>query len=211
MSAPVLVCFAVPQEAKPFRQLVRGRTDVRVLITGMGAHNAEQPMREALKSIRPARVFSCGFAGGLDPALKCGAVVFDPHTTPHHLAAKLQGAGAAPASFVCSERVVITVAEKSALRASTGADAVEMESAIIHQICRKAEVECATVRVISDSAGENLPLDFNALTTTEQKLSSTRLAIAILKAPHKIPALMRLGRNSTTGAQRLAEVLMKII
>lgn len=199
MNAPVtLVCFAVPQEARPFQKLIQGRQDVRVLITGMGARHAEQGIREALKNFRPQRIFTCGFAGALLPELRIGDVVCSLETPVK---------GAKPVKFTCAERVAITRAEKSALRAQTGADAVEMESAVIARVCREAGLECVTLRVISDTAQENLPLDFNALMTVEQKLSAGRLALAILKAPQRIPALLRLGRKSALAAQRLAAAL----
>lgn len=202
MSALTLVCFAVPQEAKAFQELVRGRADVHVLITGMGARNAERAAREALQKIHPVRVFTCGFAGALNPELVIGDVVC-PRETPL--------ADAKPLMFHCATRVAVTVAEKSALRAQTGADVVEMESAIIARVCRESGVECATVRAISDTAHEDLPLDFNTLMTAEEKLSPLKLALAVLKAPQKIPALIRLGKNSALAADRLAEVLERAV
>ena len=202
MSALTLVCFAVPQEAAPFQKLVRGRPGVRVLITGMGARHAERAAREAVHELRPARVFTCGFAGALDPALVIGDVVCPRETICW---------GAKPVLFHCASRVAITVAEKQALRAQTGADVVEMESAVITRVCHAAGVECVTLRAISDTADEDLPLDFNALMTAEEKLSPLKLALAVLKAPQKIPALLRLGRNSATAAARLAEVLQRTL
>ena len=202
MNALTLVCFAVPQEAQPFQKLIRGRAEVRVLITGMGARQAERAVREALCELRPARVFTCGFAGALNPALVIGEVVCPRETT---------WAGAKPVVFHCASRVATTVAEKSALRAQTGADVVEMESAVITRVCRAAGVECVTLRAISDTAHEDLPLDFNALMTADEKLSPLKLALAVLKAPQKIPALLRLGRNSATAAARLAEVLQRTL
>ena len=202
MSAITLVCFAVPQEAAPFQKLVRGRAGVRVLITGMGARHAERAAREAVHELRPARVFTCGFAGALDPALVIGDVVCPRETICW---------GAKPVLFHCASRVAITVAEKQALRAQTGADVVEMESAVITRVCRAAGVECVTLRAISDTAHEDLPLDFNALMTADEKLSPLKLALAVLKAPQKIPALIHLGKNSARAAGRLAEVLERVV
>lgn len=197
-----LVCFAVPQEAKAFQKLVGGRADVRVLITGLGARNAERAVREALRELRPSRVFTCGFAGALNPDLVIGDVVCTRETPV---------TGAKPVYFFCASRVAVTVAEKSALRAQTGADVVEMESAVIARVCAATGVECVTLRAISDTAHEDLPLDFNALMTAEEKLSLLKLALAVLKAPQKIPALIRLGRNSALAAGRLAEVLERAV
>lgn len=209
MNAPVLVCFAVPQEAKPFRQLVRDRRDVRILVTGMGTQNASREVSQVLRELRPHIVFTCGFAGALNPTLKTGEVVFN--TIDDALRLQLLSAGAKPAEFFSSGRVITTIAEKKHCRDETGCDAVEMESAAIFNLCYKAEIRCATVRSVSDTADENLPLDFNAVMTRDKKLNSLKLAFSILKTPHRIPALMRLGRNSALAAKQLARVLVQVI
>src|SRR5260370_42694508 len=94
---------------------------------------------------------------------------------------------------------------------STGADAVEMESQIIRAICRAHGIPRATIRVISDAANEHLPLDFNALMTDEQKLNYAKLILAVLGSPGKIPALLRLPRQTQEAANNLAAVLSKVI
>ncbi len=157
----------------------------------------------------PGTVFTCGFAGGLNPALSIGDVVFE--TGNEELQKQLLGAGAKPARFFCAPLIATTVAEKEELRHNTGADAVEMESEIIHEICRERGITCATVRVISDTAHEDLPLDFNKLSKPDQSLDFGKLAKAIAKSPGKIPALLRLQRNTKYAAQRLALVLEKVI
>lgn len=209
MSAPVLVCFAVPQEAKPFGKLIHDRSNVRVLITGMGAANAEHSVRKALQEIRPARVFTCGFAGALAPELHVGNVVFE--TSDGALSERLHLAGARPVRFCCVDRIAVTRAEKAALRKVHDADAVEMESAVIQKLCAEADVACVLLRVISDTAEEDLPLDFNVLMNERQQLSCARLAMALMKSPQRIPALIRLGRNSAFAAERLARVLAQVI
>jgi adenosylhomocysteine nucleosidase len=202
MSQLVLVCFAVSQEAKPFQKLVRRRQDVRVVVTGMGAARAERAIRQALAELRPARVFTCGFAGALHPDLQIADVICPCETAV---------AGARPVQFYFADRVAVTVAEKSALRARTSADAVEMESGAIASVCRAAGIPCVTLRAVSDTAREDLPLDFNRLMTLDHELSTARLAWALIRSPQRIPALWRLGRNSGRAARRLADVLVKVI
>jgi hypothetical protein len=72
-------------------------------------------------------------------------------------------------------------------------------------------VRCATVRVISDIADENLPLDFNALTTPEMTMDFFKLAMAVAKSPGRIPSLLRLQRQTATAAKALAEALAGIV
>lgn len=204
-----LVCFALKEEAAPFQKLVGRRSDVFVLITGIGRANSERALREFLLAGKPRRVFTCGFAGGLDPKLQTGDVI---SATPDSALAKaLAESGARPANFTCADRIATTAFEKQLIRANTQADAVEMESEVIHVICRAQEVPCATVRVISDPAHEDLPLDFNELSNSDQSLNFGKLALAIAKSPGKIPELLRLGRNTKHAAAQLAETLRRVV
>jgi len=204
-----LVCFAVKEEAPAFRKLAGPKSGVATLVTGMGRHNAESAVRRFLASQPAELVLTSGFAGGLHPDLAPGAVVYE--TTDEDLAARLNQAGAKPAKIFCADRVAVTVAEKQALRKTTGADAVEMESAAIQNVCRELKIPCATVRVISDAAGEDLPLDFNQLYRPDRSLDTGQLAWTIAKAPWKIPGLMRLQKRCQFAAEKLATVLIRII
>jgi adenosylhomocysteine nucleosidase len=210
-----LICFALKVEAAPFRKIAAGKPGVSVLITGMGRRNAETSVRDFLAASSTERVVTCGFAGGLNPDLKPGDVVVeltDPRDElGESLRKKLIVAGAKPAKFVCADRIATTVAEKKKLRGETGADAVEMESAAIDAVCRERGILCATVRVISDTANEDLPLDFNMLAKPDHSLDYTKLLMAVAKSPGKIGALMRLQKQTRFAAERLAEVLAKII
>ena len=205
-----LVCFAVKEEAAPFRKIAANRSDVQILLTGIGRENSERAVRTAVARRKPGLVLTCGFAGGLNPELALGTVVFSADASPE-IAARLRAAGARPARFHCAARVATTAAEKQELRRATGADAVEMESQAIHAVCREHGLSSATVRVISDTADEDLPLDFNRVAKPDLSLDYGRLALAIAKSPGSIPALLRLRKNCRSSAERLAEVLSKII
>jgi nucleoside phosphorylase len=245
---PTLVCFALKEEAASFRSGLGRGHHVSILLTGIGRQNAEKSLREFLKNYRgrgdetqikekletpdvvsyaPDLVLTCGFAGGLNPELKLGDVVFEiPSNSSRRESAqtesgeklepiylschdKLMAAGAMPVKFFCADRIATTVAEKKQLRAETGADAVEMESAAIHAVCAEKRIPCATVRVISDTAIEDLPLDFNALTKPDKNLNFGKLAWAIAKSPGKIGALMELQKKTKFAAEQLAGILAK--
>jgi adenosylhomocysteine nucleosidase len=218
----VLVCFALKEEAAPFRKIADGKSGISILVVGIGRQNAEKSMRDFMAggasvpssrshdnlSAQPNLVLTCGFAGGLNPDLKLGEVVFE--TTDENLRAKLLSAEAKPAKFFCADRIATTVGEKKTLRAETGADVVEMESAAIHAVCRERGIPCATVRVISDTAEEDLPLDFNALAKPDKSLDFGKLFLAIAKSPGKIGALMQLQKKTSFAARQLSAVLAKV-
>ncbi len=247
----MLICFALKEEAAPFRKMAAGKSGIFILITGIGRKSAEKFVGEFLAGgasvpashrryalTRQARlvcslappelVLTCGFAGGLNPDLKLGEVVFEisnatltpplshpmgegVRRTGEGLSSKLLAAGAKPAKFFCADRIAITVAEKKKLREETRADAVEMESAAIHAVCRERGIPCTTVRVISDTANEDLPLDFNQLFKPDMSLDFGKLAWAIAKSPGKIGALQRLQKNCQSAAEQLANVLAKLV
>ena len=96
-----LICFALKEEAAPFRKIAAGKAasaqaGISILLTGIGRQNAEKSLREFLAggaSVHASRsqdqarlvnslappdlVLTCGFAGGLNPDLKLGDVVFE--------------------------------------------------------------------------------------------------------------------------------------
>lgn len=203
-NGPVLVCFAVKEEAAPFRRGLPA--NATILVTGMGAAAAERAVQARLAASDWSAVLTCGFAGGLDPALQIGTVICDADED-FSLRQALFDAGAVAARFHCAEQVAVTAYAKAMLRERTGADAVEMESGVIRRVCHARGIPSATVRVISDTAHQDLPLDFNLLVNADGKLSLGRLARQVLRRPRKIPALMALGRRSKTAARRLAAVL----
>lgn len=220
---PVWLFFAVKEEARPLLKslpalhwkrsaqngrailFTRGDSTLRIVISGMGARSARTAWEESLeRGTRPGCLLSCGFAGALDPALSVGELLcqrgplFPPLRFPE-------------GKFFCSERVVLSAAEKERLFRQSGCQAVEMESAILHELCAAEGIPCATLRVISDAAHENLPLDFGALTKPDGKISLSALALDILRRPSKIPALIRLGKNSSLAAHRLSEALGSLL
>ena len=258
-----LVCFALKEEAAPFRKIAAGKPGVSILLTGIGRQNAEKSVRDFLSGgasacqaeaserrlvpasrsqddsigqtrlartlVPPSLVLTCGFAGGLNPDLKPGDVVFElPFGSSRRESAQIKvgqeseptdvgcyerlvAAGAKPAKLFCADRIATTVAEKKKLRDETGADAVEMESAAIYAVCAERGIPCATVRVISDTANMDLPLDFNALAKPDKSLDYGKLVLAIAKSPGKVGALMKLQKQTRFAAERLAEVLAKTV
>lgn len=210
----ILVCFALAEEARPFERLLARNAPVNVLVTGIGRHNAERSVRRTLDSTHPRLVLTCGFAGGLDPALAHGTVLFEADTVTEAspatgaLVGGLTAAGARAGRFYCATRIAVTACEKRVLRASTGSAAVEMESEAIRSVCQRMGIPCLTVRVISDEAGEDLPLDFNAFMKADEGLDVTRILWAVMRSPGLIGPLRQLQQRSQAAAERLAAVLL---
>lgn len=206
---PWLITFAVPEEARPFLRRLRKAPDgsnIRCRVTGMGSANATRALQEEFARERPAAVLTCGFAGGLDPRWPAGTVLWEADRD-FPGSSRWESARLQHGTFHCAERVVVTSAAKRELFRETRHDAVEMESGVIRRLCRAEGIPSATVRVISDAAEENLPLDFNRLMDCEMKLRIGRLVWEVMKLPACIPGLIRFQRQIASAAEGLAEVL----
>lgn len=205
---PALVLFAVPDEARPFRRL--GLAQAVVAVSGMGRRHAVQALDSAAARHRPSLVLTCGFAGGLNPRWKTGDVLgsADPGFP---LAPHFAEAGIHEAVILCHDRIAPRARDKAALFQKTGADAVEMESGAIRDRCQSLGLPSATLRVISDEAGTDLPVDFNQLVDADQQLRLTRLVAHLLTHPGTLPGLLRLQKNCALASRRLAGALERIL
>ena len=144
---------------------------------------------------------SVGFCGALDPALKVGDIVVWGGPVETKLP-YVEG------EIWSEDRVIVTADEKRRLRERTGATVVEMEFAAVQKIAREWGVPCRAVRVVSDTAGEDLPLDFNRYRDGEGRFQIGRIALAGLLRPFTaLPGLMRLDRQSQVAAESLGAFL----
>jgi adenosylhomocysteine nucleosidase len=148
------------------------------------------------------RILSIGFCGALDPALRIGDIVISGEVPTVLGASFVQG------DVISVDRVAFTAREKCDLRRATGAAVVEMESAAVAQKAREWDVPFGCVRVVSDIAGEDLPLDFNRYRDADGRFERSRIALAALGRPFTVlPRLVRLDRDCRRAAERLGEFL----
>jgi len=216
----LLVCFAVKEEARFFMEGMVDQCEgasqaprpplYQVWLTGMGRRNAVEGVRQAIALAQPKRVITSGFAGGLNPKLKFGTVVYEEDFDAG-FGPQLEQAGAVRATFHCHHRVAVTAGEKAGLWQTTGADAVEMESSVIRNICREAKIPSATIRVISDDASQDLPLDFNALMTPADRIDYPKLIWAVLRRPGRIGKLLEFQRQTAEASRRLGAALAEVL
>ena len=171
----VLICFAGRTESRFFR---RRRPDASVLHTGIGRRNAKAALEDCLARRRPELIITSGFAGGLNPELCVHALLFEK-SVEHPLFDGLADLPFRAGRFCCRDRIVVTAEEKRLLWRSGGCDAVEMESAEIHEIAQSRQIPCLTFRAISDAAHESLPLDFNRLLNSQMKVDLAKLCGAL--------------------------------
>jgi len=153
-------------------------------------------------TVNLAGVISTGFCGALDPALQVGDIVVGGDSPVQSNRPFVRG------EILSRDRVAVTSAEKAAIRAKTGAVAVEMESAAVALKAAEWGVPFFCVRAVSDTAADNLPLDFNLFRDAEGRFSRGRIALAAMARPFSVmPGLLDLDRSSRRAAEALGEFL----
>ncbi len=228
----VLVTFAVHAEFAPWRKLrpfqkvhaadmdyfsaQSGDAQIDVLLTGVGGKKAWLEVTNAIYDSEIDLCISSGLAGGLRPEHTLGEVLVAERVlaAPRDLVALSEsslveaavslGAKRVP-FFYTADRVILHSSEKHLLGAF--ADAVEMESCEVLLEASLFAAKTVAIRAISDTADEDLPLDFNKFTDDSGNVSIKRILGEVVAAPSSIPALLRFGRRSRIAAESLASFL----
>ncbi len=175
--------------------------------------NGPGPMRaSACRADGPFdAIVSTGFCGGTNPTLRIGdiAAATEVRSGTHRFAATLPaGPGAALSGAIASQdEVAVTVADKQRL-AQSGAIAVEMEAAAVAAYAEESRTPFYCIRVVSDTAHEDMPLDFNRFRQPDGDFNRRAIAFAALRRPFtSIPALRQLQRNCRFASEKLGAFL----
>ena len=232
----VLITFAVEAEFAPWRQLRKFQRSgpnglnvssfattiennrVEVVLTGIGRAVRDVPFERLAFPSRekPDLVISTGFAGALSRSLAPGDVLAPQKVRtlgneayadadPLFRTRAIERGALPIETLITVDRVVQTASEKP--RLAFFGQAVDMESAVVMSVFAKRGVPTMTVRVVSDAADEDLPIDFDRCLTPQGAVRKMSLVNAIVRRPGKLPNLIRFGRQSSLAAQKLASFL----
>jgi nucleoside phosphorylase len=155
-------------------------------------------------------IISAGFAGGLNPAIKTGEVLIE-RAQNQSFSPTFSSCDAINGTFLCVERIADKAKEKRQLWKDSNKDAVEMESGVIHKIAHENHIPCLTIRVISDAADEDLPIDFNRLMTADMRIHFPKLLWTLARQPSTIPKLIRFNKNIQRSALNLAQTISRAL
>ncbi len=153
---------------------------------------------------------SIGFCGALSPALSaCDVFVADElHGVAHALSVpRSHSCERQPGKLLSIDHVATTAEEKRTLFEQTHAGAIEMEAAALAAKAQQWQIPCYAIKVVTDTASETFPLDFNRLRDPEGRFSRAKIMAAALTRPSAFPALLKLNRRCTQAAQTLGDFL----
>jgi len=186
---------------------------------GIGASSCDVRWPLLVAGLGAPVVVSAGVCGGLDPRLEPRDVVIpesiaDPTgvvretSSDAHRRAMAGAAGACTGRLVSSRAVVATAAAKAALRASSGAAAVDMESALIAERAAAAGWPALVIRGVSDGASQDLPADLIRLVTPDGRLRPGRALATLIGRPGLIGEALALRRRTLAALAAVARVLV---
>lgn len=200
---PVLIVTGLKQEAR-----IAAGPGLTVICS---SSNPVQ-LREMMVSFDPASIrgiVSFGVAGGLNPALRSGDIVIASEIvasdkrwataaalTDMLIALPVKGRRNVVNGVLAGvEEVVLGQVGKAALRATTGADAVDMESHIAARYAEDNGLPFAALRVISDPAHRALPQLATDALKPNGNVDVWKVMRGIARKPSEIRALVHSGRD----------------
>ena len=195
-------------------QAIVAAPDIRVVAGGGASIRLAAAIEAMIAERRPLGVISIGVAGALDPTLAAGDCVVARtvvgaevryETDPAWSAAIIQALGDARSGDIYgSDRIVMTAAAKRDLFEATGALAVDMESHVAAKVAAAHGLPFAGVRVVSDTAGRDLPPAFQVGMEPDGGVAYGAIFCSILAQPWQLPTLMRSARDVETAFTELA-------
>jgi len=227
---PIGIVSALAAEAGTLGPAARHGAELRQLadgallaVSGIGRAAAAAAARRLVLAGAGA-LASFGMAGGLDPTLICGTVLLPEEVVvrgdfgsadtvlPTSSEWRERLRAALPDScIVCAGRLLTSEQPIGQPRAKAdagrhaGAAAVDMESAAIAQVAEQAGIPFIALRVIVDTADDELPVAVLAA-SAGGRLRVGRLIGGLLRAPGQVGALVRLSARYRIASRVLAAV-----
>jgi nucleoside phosphorylase len=199
-----------------------GDAEITALVTGIGTESAARAMDLMMRMADEGCNFdvcvSSGLAGALCEGFAPGDVI-----APKVLMTEgsrdsecmkvdevlrtqaLDGGALASDCLFTTHKVLLTASDKKAR--APKAQLVDMESFEIVKDALAWGARSVVLRAISDSAKEDLPINFNRTLTKDKQVSVAKVVLELLRNPFALPGLLRFGKQSRQAAERLANFL----
>lgn len=201
---------------------------VLVMETGIGPDAALRAIdwvlgRPKLENVayRPKLVLSAGFCGGLQADLQIGDMILatealdsDGDRWPATWPGELPGGDWRPplrrGRVITTPQLVASAEDKAKLGGQQDGLAVDMESAVIGEICQRHAVPFGCVRAVSDRV--DAPLSPRLASVLRGgRVSWARMAAALVRSPSMAGELVRLSRHTRLASEQLGRALGELL
>lgn len=202
-----------------FKGGVYGEIRIVVVICGMGFLRARRATEALIEAHSPGWIISTGFCGALQPEMRIGDIVVadsvaDTHGNIINLPPGLKSnpeKGLYVGRVLTADDFVRSVQEKQDLAAAHSAQAVEMESMAVAQICRDSKLRCMVVRSVSDDMSSDLPPEVLSLVGATGSVRFGAAIGSLIKKPSSAKQMWQLRENAHQAAERLAAFLDGVV
>ncbi|HEY3989155.1 MAG TPA: hypothetical protein VGM02_07645 [Acidobacteriaceae bacterium] len=188
----------------------RGDAAVIAVAKGMGLARAERSVTIAETYGRLDALVSIGWAGGASCGVQPGTAyeigeVIDAASGERYATAQ----ATSPVKLVTLDHVAGRD-EKRHIAEAYRASLVDMEAVAVGRAACMRNIPFYCWKAVTDLASEDLP-DFNVFLDKEKQLRIRQLAAYALTRPRYMAPLLRMGKNSRSGADALAHALRRWI
>lgn len=205
---PLIKSWRVSEKGRDGRKFRFFEHEDFVLVCGgIGAAAARRAAEAVIAIYTPTVIYSAGFAGALDPALKVGEVL-----QPRRVVDAGDGSSV---TLDGGEGVLVTFAsvadakQKAKLRDSFSADAVDMEAAAVARAAEARGIGFGVVKVISDEADFFFPA-MEQFIDAQGHFSEGRFAAFAAVRPWLWLGVYRLAHNSGRASRALCNHVSKL-
>jgi adenosylhomocysteine nucleosidase len=186
----------------------RGSVAAIAVARGIGVVRAEQAVAIAETYGHLDALVSVGWAGGASCGVQPGTAyeigeIIDSVSGERYATSAV----ASPIKLATLDHVAGRD-EKRRFAETYGASLVDMEAAAVAQAARARGIPFYCWKAVTDIATEDLP-DFNYFLDQEKQLRTRQVAAYALTHPRYVAPLLRMGRNSKSGADALAQALRR--
>lgn len=193
-------------DGRTFRFLEHGET---VLVCGgIGPEAARRAAQAAIALYSPQQIYSVGFAGAANNALKV-AEILTPKIVINARDGNSVDTGQGEGTLVTFHSVA-TPGQKARLAASFNAHAIDMEAAAVAQAAEARGLRFAAVKSISDASDFPLPQLEKFIDSTGQ-FQTSKFTLFLILRPWLWLTAIRLARNSSKASRTLSARLKRMI
>lgn len=209
----IAAVFALQFESAAFKSRRHRRLGASVWTLGVTGKRCAAALERMIMKNRPEIVVSAGFSGALQPGLTLGTIVLGENVSDHQLLHRVQAACDYLTGPVATVPDLLETSEaKQRLGVGSGSLAGDLESAHLYEVCCHAHIPMLSVRAISDTLRQDLPLPGNILISPKSGKSDP-LAIFqyLLRHPYKAAQFAKLVGGARAAQQSLAAALEDIL
>lgn len=197
--------------------------NIAVVESGPGQEAARRGAKALIAGHHPQWVVSAGFAGGLvDVLSKRRFLMAQEIASPDGRVNRVDFRVSAEAlqstphvrvgRLLTVDQIIRTTAEKRALAEKHQADAVDMETFAVSEVCRETKTKFMALRIISDSVHDELPVEIERL--FQQTTGAGRVGAAlgaVMRRPGAVKDLWQLKEDAVRASDMLAVFLEGIV